>query len=42
MSEIANFPFNSQICGYGLKTRDVKFHKMIPSMAEVSFFDAAG
>src|SRR5215469_7706149 len=30
MSEIANFPFNSQICGYGLKTRDVKFHKMIP------------
>src|SRR5262249_721947 len=30
MSEIANFPFNSQICGYGLKARDVKFHKMIP------------
>src|SRR5262245_19829746 len=30
MSEIASFPFNSQICGYGLKARDVKFHKMIP------------
>src|SRR2546430_6710136 len=38
MSEIANFPFNSQICGYGLKARDVKFHK-IPSMAEASFFE---
>ena len=30
MSEIANFPFNSQICGYGLEARDVKFHKVIP------------
>jgi hypothetical protein len=37
MSEIANFPFNSQICGYGLKARDVKFHKMIPSR-ETAFF----
>jgi hypothetical protein len=42
VSDIANFAFSNQICGYSPEVRHLKFHKMVPSIAEISFFDGAG
>jgi hypothetical protein len=39
VSDIANFAFSNQICGYSPEVRHLKFHKMVPSIAEISFFD---
>jgi hypothetical protein len=37
VSEIANFALSNQICGHSPEVRDLRFHKMVPSLAEISF-----
>ena len=36
-SDIANFPFNHQICGYSLEVRHLKFNHLCPPLPEKDF-----